>query len=113
MKINVQEFESGVVVIKPQGQLVHPGGDVLLRDTFRAEVDKGQKLFVIDMSGVPFVDSAGMGELVACLKRAKEAGGDMKLASLSQRVSDTLMLLGLAEILDTFATAEEAIASYV
>lgn len=112
MKIAIEEFGK-VTVIKPTGQLVHPEGDAALRDSVKAELEKGRTLFVLDMAGVPFVDSAGMGEMVACLKRAKEAEGNMKLAAVTQRVSDTLMLLGLAEILDTFPTAEEAIATYV
>lgn len=112
MKIAVEEFGK-VSVIKPQGQLVHPSGDALLRDTVRDEIDKGKKLFVLDMSGVPFVDSAGMGEIVACLKRAKDQEGSLKLAAVTQRVSDTLVLLGLASILDTFESPEEAIASFV
>ncbi len=112
MKIAVEKFGK-VTVLKPQGQLTHPVGDALLRDTVRGEIENGRAFFVLEMSGVPFVDSAGMGEMVACLKRAKENNGDVKLSGVTQRVSDTLVLLGLAEILDTFPTAEEAIASFV
>ncbi|MDQ7006954.1 MAG: STAS domain-containing protein [Acidobacteriota bacterium] len=112
MKIGVHHLDR-VCVLEPQGQIVHPEGGRGLRDVFREEVENGQRRFVLDMAGVPYIDSAGVGELVASLKKVREAGGDIKYAAVSQRVSDTLLLLGLVEILEIHASREEAIAAFV
>lgn len=112
MKINLTHFDR-VCVLEPHGQMVHPLGDRTLREVILEQLDGGYKFFVINMAAVPYIDSAGVGELVASLKRVRESGGDLAFAAVSQRVSDIFMLLGLVEILELHGTEEEAIASFV
>jgi len=112
MKIDLTHFGK-VCVLRPRGQMVHPLGEGTLREVIREQLEGGSKFFVLNMAAVPYIDSAGVGELVASLKRVRESGGDLAFAAVSQRVSDTFMLLGLVEILDLHGTEEEAIASFV
>ena len=112
--MNIASEKMGkVMVLRLQGQLVHPLGDAELRRVVKETLGQGEDKLVLDLSGVPFVDSAGVGELVACVKRVKEAGGQAKFCNVTQRVSDTLMLLGLGQIFDLYGTDQEAIASFV
>ncbi|HHN74876.1 MAG TPA: anti-sigma factor antagonist [Acidobacteria bacterium] len=112
MKIRVHHLDK-VCVLEPQGPIVHPLGDRSLRDQIRDETGAGERHFVLDMAGVPYIDSVGVGELIASLKRVRESGGDIKLAAVSQRVSDTLLLLRLVSILEIYASREEAIAAFI
>lgn len=112
MKIGLKHFDR-VCVLELQGQMVHPLGDRTLREVIREQLEGGYEFFVVNMAAVPYIDSAGVGELIASLKRVRESGGDLAFAVVSQRVSDIFMLLGLVEILEVHGTEEEAIASFV
>lgn len=112
MVVTVEKW-GRVALLKLKGQLVHPEGDTELRKRFREILEEqSDPFFVIDMSGVPYCDSAGLGELIACVKRAREAGGDIKFADLNNRVSDTFMLLGMSQIVDIYASTAEAFGAY-
>jgi anti-sigma B factor antagonist len=65
------------------------------------------------MERVRFIDSAGLGELVASLKRVREAGGDLKLSDVTQRVSEALVVTQLVRILDVYESESDAVATYV
>jgi len=111
MVVNIEEL-GAVTLVKMKGQLVHPDGDAELRERFKEALDKGKSKFVFDLAGVPYCDSAGLGEMIACVKRAREAGGDVKFAGLNQRVSDTFMLLGMGQIVEIYGSTTEAIGYY-
>jgi anti-sigma B factor antagonist len=80
-----------------------------LRDRVLAAADEGQRRLVIDLSGVPFMDSSGLGVIVACLKRLRETGGDLALVTApGSPPSKLLSLTGLDRAIPTFSTPDEA-----
>jgi anti-sigma B factor antagonist len=80
-----------------------------LRDRVLAASDEGQRRIVIDLSGVPFMDSSGLGVIVACLKRLRESGGDLALVTApGSPPSKLLSLTGLDRAIPTFSTPDEA-----
>jgi anti-sigma B factor antagonist len=80
-----------------------------LRDTVLASAGDGRARLIIDLTAVPFMDSSGLGVIVACLKRLREAGGDLSLVSSpGSPPTKLLSLTGLDRAIPTFATADEA-----
>jgi anti-sigma B factor antagonist len=112
MKMSVEEH-GNVVIVSPQGDVKVGEGDVALRDTIQRYLGEGRTRFVLDLGEVRFMDSAGLGELVASLKRVREAGGDLKVAQANQRISDALHVTQLVRVLDVYAEVAEAIAAFV
>jgi anti-sigma B factor antagonist len=84
-----------------------------LGDALNNEIDGGHHMIVVDLSQVEYMSSAGLRELVAALKKARKvAGGDVRLASLSQRVKEVLELAGLDTIFHIYTTQVEAVGSF-
>jgi anti-sigma B factor antagonist len=81
-----------------------------LRDRVLAAAAEGQRRLVIDLSGVPFMDSSGLGVIVACLKRLRESGGDLALVTApGSPPSKLLSLTGLDRAIPTSSTPDEAL----
>ncbi len=83
-----------------------------LRETMEALLSKGHTKIVMNLEGVRFIDSAGLGELVACKKRSVERGGDIKILSPVGQVKDLLIMTLLTEIFEIFEDEEEAVRSF-
>jgi anti-sigma B factor antagonist len=80
---------------------------------FRQLIDAGDRRFLFQMSGVPYLDSAGVGELVACAKRAFERGGVVKVVSPSGSTTRRIFsMTGLEKVFETFDTEHDALASF-
>lgn len=112
MKIQVEK-KGKVCTVAPLGDIKLGEGDLVLRDEIHRQLAAGCNMFVLNLSHVRFMDSAGLGEVVACLKRVREAGGDLKLAGLSQRVTDLFTLTKLMQIFDVYADERGAIAAFI
>ena len=98
--------------------LVSVSGDVdaasshLLRVAFDELVAAGQHRFVIDLAGVPFMDSSGLATLVQLFKRVRIGEGDVRICALQPPVLRIFELVRLTRVFEIFETAEEAYASY-
>ena len=112
MEIGVEK-KGKITILKPRGDIRVGEGDVILRNAFQAQLDEGGGLFVLNLRDVRFIDSAGLGELVASLKRVREADGDLKLAQVNKRVSEALVVTQLIKIVDVYDSESEAIAAFV
>ncbi len=75
-------------------------------------VDAGKTNLVLDLSGVEYMSSAGLREMVRVLKRVKRNSGDLRIASPSDRVKEVLELAGLDSIFEVYATQVEAVGSF-
>lgn len=75
-------------------------------------IDAGYVNIVLDLSGVEYMSSAGLREIVTALKKAKRAGGDIRIAQPSDRVLEVLEMAGLDTIVQIFPTQVEALGSY-
>lgn len=79
-----------VVVLELKGEMRAGEGDKLLRETIDSLVDAGHTKIAIDLKDVPFVDSAGLGEIVRCYTTVCRRGGVIKLRNLTRRVHSFL-----------------------
>lgn len=75
-------------------------------------IDSGETKIVLDLSGVDYMSSAGLREIVTALKKAKRIGGDIRIAQPSDRVLEVLEMAGLDTIVQIFPTQNEAFESY-
>jgi anti-anti-sigma factor len=88
-------------------------GQLRLRNAFLASVARGRRFFVFNTTNVPYLDSITVGETVACFKRARERGGDVKLVVVPDgTVQEILHLTGLDRILEIYGDEQEALASF-
>ncbi len=111
MKVNIRS-EGEVSVVDLSGKITIGEGDVVLRETVETLLKEGRSKIVLNLSRISYMDSAGIGELVACYKRSREKGGQLKLLNPSGKVYDLLQLTKLEEIFETFRDEGEAIQSF-
>ena len=111
MKATVRQIGK-VSVLDLSGKITIGEGDVILRDTVIELLDAGNEYILLNLEKVGYMDSAGIGELVACYKRAKEKNGTVKLLNPSGKVYDLLQLTKLEEVFDTYKDEKEALVSF-
>jgi anti-sigma B factor antagonist len=109
MNISVTEHTIRIAVVRTEERI-----DAFTVPTLRARLEEllasGAKHFVVDLSAVPFLDSAGMSALVSLLKRARQAGGDVRLVWPQQEAARRILhLTKLDRVFDLFETAEQAL----
>ena len=108
-----QRIVGQVTVVKVTGDItLNKGGDVLLKDKVQSLIQQGQKDILLDLSGVSYVDSAGLGELVQAYATTKNRGGALKLLSVTKRLKDLLVVTKLLTVFDTFEAEADALASF-
>ena len=111
MKAKVRKIGK-VTVVDLNGKITIGSGDIVLRETVQRLFDEGNKMLVLNLNGVSYMDSAGIGELVACHKRALEKNGQLKLLKPSGKVYDLLQLTKLDEVFETYKDEKEALVSF-
>ncbi len=111
MQITERKIQD-VILLDLTGRLTIGDGAELLRDKVASVVFQGNSKVVLNLSGVPYIDSGGLGELVRCSMGAKKANGAVKLVGVSGRVVDLLTITKLIAVFDTFDTEQEALASF-
>ncbi len=111
MKATVRKL-GRVAVVDIVGKITIGEGDVMLREKVHELLDAGENRILLNLEKVKYMDSAGIGELVACYKRAKEKDGTVKLLNPSGKVYDLLQLTKLEEVFDTYRDEGEALGSF-
>ncbi len=111
MKITRRE-EGTVTVIEPKGKITIGEGDLLMREEITKLLGENKKNLVLDLSGVSYMDSAGVGELVSVFTSVKNRGGELKLSCLTKKIKDLLSITQLMTIFDTYEDTNQAIASF-
>ena len=101
----------GILVVNCDGRIVFGEESALLRDTAKKLLTQSNQL-VLNLGGVTYIDSGGLGTLVALYTTAHNAGGAIKLSNLTPRVGDLLQVTKLLTIFEVFETEEEAVQSF-
>jgi anti-sigma B factor antagonist len=101
-----------VVILDLAGRLVLGDGDQLLKETVQNLVASGRKHVVLNLAEVSYVDSSGLGSLVAAFLGARKQGGAVKLASPSKRLHDLLAMAKLLTVLDVSDSEAKAVAGF-
>jgi anti-sigma B factor antagonist len=107
-----QRSVGSVVVLDLGGKLVLGEGSGLLKDKVQSVVFQGQKQILLNLSGVAYMDSAGLGELIAAHTSVTRQGGSIKIANLTKRVSDLLAIAKVLTVFEVYDTEAEALKSF-
>ena len=103
---------SEVTVLDLKGKMTLGEGDELLKDKINSLLSQGKKKLVLNLEGVPYIDSAGLGEIVRTYTTVSRQGGSLKLLNLTKRIEDLLSITKLLTVFETFDTEPEAIQSF-
>src|ERR1700737_562710 len=99
MKISSRQGD-GVTIVDRSGRITLGEGSVMLRDSVREFLAKGQKKIVLNLADVNYIDSSGIGELVSSFTTAKNQGGELKLLNLTKKVHALLQITTLYTVFD-------------
>jgi anti-sigma B factor antagonist len=111
MKIAVDPQTGGVTVVRLSGRLDF-AAVTEARDQFASAIAAGHRKLIVDLSKVEFVDSAGLGALIGGMRTARQAGGDLRIASPGEQARMLLSLTSLDQVLKVHPTIKEAQASF-
>ena len=100
------------MIVDLKGKLTAGLGDQILRESIDELLAEGKKKILLNLSEVSFMDSAGVGELVAGLRTAKRFGAALKLLNASERVQATLYMARLLPIFELYVDETEAVATF-
>lgn len=109
LKLSTRTLD-GIVIVDCAGRIVFGEESAHLRDTVKKLIAE-QKRLVLNLSGVTYIDSGGLGTLVALYTTARNLGGSVKLANLTQRVGDLLQVTKLVTIFDVYDNEQKAVDS--
>ena len=108
----VERTVSDVTVLDLKGKMTLGEGDELLKDKINSLLAAGKKKLLLNLEAVPYIDSAGLGEVVRTYTTVSRQGGSLKLLNLTKRIEDLLSITKLLTVFDTFDSEQEAIKSY-
>ena len=112
-ELEVTERQAGDVTILDMSGAVRMGeGSIELRNAIRGLVDAGKKKILLNLAGVGYIDSSGIGELVSSYTAINKDGGQLKLLNLTQKLRDLLTITKLLTVFDVYETEPEALNSF-
>lgn len=101
----------GVLIVDCHGRIIFGEESAVLRDTVRKLIAENNRI-VLNLGGVNYIDSGGLGTLVSLYTTAHNAGGAVKLANLTQRVGDLLQVTKLLTVFEVFDNEHQAVEAF-
>jgi anti-sigma B factor antagonist len=110
LKIESRQAD-GVTIMSCQGRIVFGEEASILRDNLKRILGSTRQI-VLNLSGVSYIDSGGLGTLVGVYSSARAGGADIKLTGLGQRLRDVLQITKLVTVFEVYDTEQEAVATF-
>jgi anti-sigma B factor antagonist len=101
-----------VTILDLKGKMTLGEGDELLKDKINSLIHQGQKKLLLNLEAVPYIDSAGLGEIVRTYTTVSRQGGNLKLVNLTKRITDLLSITKLLTVFETFESEADALKSF-
>ena len=101
-----------VLVLDVKGRITLGEGDELLKDKVNSLLNQGYKKIVLNLAEVPYIDSAGLGEIVRTYTTVSRQGGSLKLLHLTKRITDLLSITKLLTVFETYDSEADAVRSF-
>jgi anti-sigma B factor antagonist len=101
-----------VTLLDLKGKMTLGEGDELLKDKINSLLTQGHKKLVLNLEAVPYIDSAGLGEIVRTYTTVSRQGGKLKLLNLTKRIQDLLAITKLLTVFETFESESDAVKSF-
>ena len=112
-ELDVKERQAGdVTILDLRGEVRIGEGSIALRDAIRGLADSGKKKLLLNLAGVSYIDSSGIGELIANYTTITRQGGQLKLLKLTDRVQNLLVITKLLTVFDAYDDEAEALKSF-
>lgn len=111
MKI-VERSVNDVTILDLHGKILIGEGDDALREAVTKLVDGGKTKILLNLADVPYVDSAGLGEIVRCYTTVSRKNGKLKLVNLTKKIQDLLAITKLLTVFETYDSEEEGVRSF-
>ena len=111
MKASTRQVD-GVTIVDLSGRITLGEGSVVLRDTVKDLLGKGQKKILLNLGDVSYIDSSGIGELVSAFTSVRNQGGELKLLHLTKKVHDLLQITKLYTVFDVKDDEAAAITAF-
>ena len=110
LSLNTRTLD-GILIVDCHGRIVFGEESAMLRDAIRKLIAENKRI-VMNLGGVNYIDSGGLGTLVSLYTTARTSGGAIKLANLTQRVGDLLQVTKLVTVFEVYPNEEQAIESF-
>jgi anti-sigma B factor antagonist len=110
LKIETRQAD-GVTVMSCNGRIVFGEEATALRENLKSVLSSTRQV-VLNLSGVSYIDSGGLGTLVGVYSSARAAGADIKLTGLGQRLRDVLQITKLVTVFEVYDSEQEAIGAF-
>ena len=111
--MQIEERAAGeVTILDLKGKMTLGEGDEILKDKINRLVLQGHKQLVLNLADVPYIDSAGLGEVVRTYTTVKRQGGTMRLLNLTKRIEDLLSITKLLTVFETYDNEADAVRSF-
>ena len=112
-ELNINERQAGdVTVLDMSGKITIGEGSVALRTAIRRLLEEGKKRILLNLAGVSYIDSSGIGELVSSFTAINKEGGQLKLLNLTQKIQDLLTITKLLTVFDVYDSEADALNSF-
>jgi anti-sigma B factor antagonist len=112
-ELNINERQAGdVTVLDMSGKITIGEGSVALRTAVRRLLEEGKKRILLNLAGVSYIDSSGIGELVSSYTAINKEAGQLKLLNLTQKIRDLLTITKLLTVFDVYESEAEALNSF-
>jgi anti-sigma B factor antagonist len=107
-----QRTVGDVTVLDVKGRITLGEGDEVLKDKVNSIINQGHKKLVLNLAEVPYIDSAGLGQIVGTYTTVSRQGGSLKLLNLTKRITDLLSITKLLTVFETFESENDAVRSF-
>jgi anti-sigma B factor antagonist len=101
-----------VTILDVTGKMTLGEGDEILKDKVHSLSLQGRKKIILNLAGVPYIDSAGLGEIVRTYTTVSREGGSLKLLGLTKRITDLLSITKLLTVFETYDNEADAVRSF-
>ncbi len=107
-----ERVENDVAILTMKGDILGEPDTSNIRDKIHSLVNDEVKHIVMDLGGVNFMNSSGLGALISSLTTMRNSGGDLRLARVGGKVQNLFVMTQLVKVFDTYETVERALLSF-
>lgn len=112
-ELNISERQAGdITILDMEGKITIGEGSVALRTTIRRLISEGKTKILLNLGGVGYIDSSGIGELVSSFTAVNKENGSLKLLNLTQKIQDLLAITKLLTVFEVFDNEGDALSSF-
>ena len=111
MKFSIRKA-ADVSVIEIEGKIVLGEGDTEIKQAVDDLIKRGGRKIILNLARVPYLDSAGLGEVIRCFTTVRKSGGNLKLLSPNKRIIDLLTITHLIDVFDWYDDEAAALAGF-